>query len=505
MQPADDSVLLRQYSEAHSEVAFAALVTRHVNLVYSAALRQAGNPHHAEEITQAVFVILAQKAGGLRQARALTSWLFQTTRLTAANFARSEARRHRHEQEAYMQSSLDKTVGEAWPAIAPLLDSAVAALSEPERQAILLRYYEDRNLREVGQALGASEDAAEKRVSRALEKLRKFLAKRGVSFTTTIIAGTMSAHSVQAAPAGLAGAVTALAVTKGAAAGASTLTLIKGALKIMAWTKAKTAVAIGLGVLLAVGTTTVTVQEIKAYRTYPWQTDRPTPDTLDQADPQVRILPAKYFVARRPGLNENVHGTIYKNDGGKMFGLQQSLQTVVQCAYCFGNGARFVFPTNLLPELKYQDYDFMASLPQGNEAALQGAVKQKFGVVATPETRETGAWLLEVKTPNAPGLKPARDGATRAVSRRGWHYTMLNLSLADFATNVIEPLTDLPVIDQTGLPGGFDLDLDFKGAPTPDTPANFRGQWKQALLDQLGLELVPTNLPVEMLVVEKAQ
>jgi RNA polymerase sigma factor (sigma-70 family) len=228
------------------------------------ALRQAGNPHHAQEITQAVFVILAQKAAGLRQARALTSWLFQTTRLTAANFARSEARRHRREQEAFMQSKLDETGGEAWPAIAPLLDRAVAALSEPERQAILLRYYEDRNLREVGQALGASEDAAEKRVSRALEKLRKFLARRGVSFTTTIIAGTLTAHSVQAAPAGLAQAVTAVAAAKGAAAGTSTLTLVKGVLKIMAWTKMKTAVLVGTGLLLAGGAITLGLTQTAA-------------------------------------------------------------------------------------------------------------------------------------------------------------------------------------------------------------------------------------------------
>jgi hypothetical protein len=172
----------------------------------------------------------------LRHDKALSSWLFQATRLTANNFIRSESRRHRREEEAYMQSVLDER-------IAPLLDTAVAGLREKDRRAIVLRFYEGRNLREVGLALGASEDAAEKRVNRALEKLRKFFTKRGVSSTTAIIAGAISANSVQAAPVALAKSVTAVAIAKGAAASASTLTLIKGALKIMAWTKAKTAMA----------------------------------------------------------------------------------------------------------------------------------------------------------------------------------------------------------------------------------------------------------------------
>jgi DNA-directed RNA polymerase specialized sigma24 family protein len=115
MQPTDDSALLRQYAENNSDEAFAALVTRHVNLVYSVALRQVGNPHHAEEITQVVFIILAKKAVQLRHDKALSSWLFQATRLTANNFIRSEARRHRREEEVYMQSVLDETGTEVWP------------------------------------------------------------------------------------------------------------------------------------------------------------------------------------------------------------------------------------------------------------------------------------------------------------------------------------------------------------------------------------------------------
>jgi len=267
MQPSDDSTLLRQYAENNSDEAFAALVTLHINLVYSVALRQVGNPHAAEEITQAVFIILAKRAAQLRHDKALSSWLFQTTRLTANNFVRSETRRHRREEEAYMQSVLDESGTEVWPRIAPLLDSAVADLREKDRQAIVLRFYEGRNLREVGLALGASEDAAEKRVNRALEKLRNFFSKRGVSSTTAIIAGTISANSVQAAPVALAEGAAVVALAKGATTSISTLTLVKGALKVMAWAKAKTAIVIGAGLLLAAGTTTITIREIEATRT----------------------------------------------------------------------------------------------------------------------------------------------------------------------------------------------------------------------------------------------
>jgi RNA polymerase sigma factor (sigma-70 family) len=259
MEAMDDSVLLRRYAENGSHEAFAALVARHVNLVYSVALRQVRDPHHAEEVTQAVFIILAKKAVSLRHDKALSSWLFQATRLTANNFVRSEIRRHSREKEAYMQSMLDEAGGEVWPKIAPLLDDAVAGLRETDRRAIVLRFYERRNLREVGLALGASEVAAEKRVSRALDKLREFFLKRGVSSTSVILAGVMSANSVQAAPAVLAKSVAAVAITKGAAVSGSTLTLIKGTLKLMAWTKAKTAIIAGACVLLAAGTTTTVI------------------------------------------------------------------------------------------------------------------------------------------------------------------------------------------------------------------------------------------------------
>ena len=150
---------------------------------------------------------------------------------------------------------------EMWLQIAPLLDDAMERLGSKDHDALVLRFFENRNFREVGLALGASEDAAKMRVSRALEKLRNFFTKRGVSSTTATIAGTISTNSVQAAPVALAKTVTAVAIAKGAAASVSTLTLINGALKIMAWTKAKTVVAVGIVAFFALGTAIVAFNE----------------------------------------------------------------------------------------------------------------------------------------------------------------------------------------------------------------------------------------------------
>jgi RNA polymerase sigma factor (sigma-70 family) len=265
MQEFSDNELLRQYAEGHSETAFETLVTRHVNLVYSAALRKTGNFHAAQEIAQAVFIILAKKAGALRQRTVLSGWLYQAARLTAASFLRNQIRRVRREQEASMEPF--SAGPEPWPQLAPLLEEAMGRLNEKERNAVVLRFFEGKSFQEVGTALGGSENAAKKRVAYALEKLRHFFAKRGVNSTTAIIAGAISVNSVQAAPAGLAQTISATALAKGAVPSVSTTTLVKGALKIMAWTKAKTAIVAGAAALLAIGTGTAVVSAIATART----------------------------------------------------------------------------------------------------------------------------------------------------------------------------------------------------------------------------------------------
>jgi RNA polymerase sigma factor (sigma-70 family) len=270
MHDAGDMELLREYDRQGSEAAFATLVQRHVSLVYSAALRHVGIAAHAEEITQAVFVILARKAARLRPDTILESWLYETTRLTALSFRRGERRRQFREQEAYMQSTLQESAdASTWNQLAPLLDEAMARLGNKDRAAVLLRFFKNKNLREVAAALKVNETAAQRRVHRAVGKLRAFFTKRGIILPAVVLTAAISANSVQAAPVALAKAVTAVAIAKGAAASISTLTLIEGALKIMAWTKAKTAIIVSTIIFLAAGTTFVAVRGSHGYRSRP--------------------------------------------------------------------------------------------------------------------------------------------------------------------------------------------------------------------------------------------
>ena len=211
MADATDMDLVREYSDRNSEPAFAGLVHRHINLVYSVALRYTGNSQDAQDVTQAVFIILARKSAGLRQRTTLTGWLYETTRFTARQLLRTRVRQLAREQEVYMQSTLnDSDTDNVWRQLAPLLEEAMTRLNEKERTLLALRFFENKSGAETAALLGIQEWAAHKRAGRALEKLRKFFMKRGVGSTTAIIAGAISANSVQAAPAALAKAVTAI-------------------------------------------------------------------------------------------------------------------------------------------------------------------------------------------------------------------------------------------------------------------------------------------------------
>jgi RNA polymerase sigma factor (sigma-70 family) len=259
MQEPDDQALLREFVERDSEPAFAGIVARHLNQVYSVALRHTRNPHQAEEIAQAVFVILARKARRLGPRVNLSGWLYETARLTAVTLIRGEIRRARRQQEALMQTLPPEPETEVWPQIAPLLDAAMARLNATDRHALVLRFFDGKTMREIGAALGGSEDAAKMRVNRAVEKLRRHLARHGVMTPAAALAAAVSAHSVQAAPGALAQSISSTAVTiaNGSAAPAAITTLVKGTMKTMTWLKLKFAAGAGLVALLAGGAATV--------------------------------------------------------------------------------------------------------------------------------------------------------------------------------------------------------------------------------------------------------
>ena len=495
MAELDDHQLLAQFARENSESAFAALVERHVGLVYSVALRRAGNASAAEEITQAVFIILARKADGLSAKIILSGWLYQTTRLTAANFLRTEIRRQHREQEAYMQSLLNEpNATETWTRIAPLLDDALDKLGPRDRDAIALRFFENKSMAEIGTALGASEDAAKVRVNRALEKLRKIFTKRGVTLTALEIAGAVSANSVQAAPVGLAKTISVVAFTKGAAAGGSTLTLVKGALKLMAWTKAKTIVAVGVGVLLTAGTAVVVEKNVHpklsatnlAWVDDPryWELNSRVLDKL----PPVLILRVTKF----PNSGGNIQ------TGWKYLYKNSSLKWIIATAYDFSE-TRSVFK-DALPEDKF---DLLLTLPNKPKEALREKLKSHFGILAHREKLPTDVFYLRVKNQNVAGIKPAKGG------NQMWSGNSSANSVEEKATDIpfrnmygfFEGRLNKPIIDQTGLKGSFDIHLKWQW----DNSTSETESFKQALLDQLGLELVPSREQIEMLVVERVK
>jgi RNA polymerase sigma factor (sigma-70 family) len=214
MPDANDMDLVRQFARDNSEAAFTELVRRHINLVYSVARRCTGDDGDARDVTQAVFIILARKAASLREKTLLTGWLYETTRFIATRLLRTNARRHAREQEAFMQSTLNETETEnVWTQLAPHLETAMEKLNAADRTLLVLRFYENKTSTEAAALLGIREDAAHKRVVRAIEKLRKFFMRRGVTISGAAIAGALSANSVQAAPAGLAAIVSSTALS----------------------------------------------------------------------------------------------------------------------------------------------------------------------------------------------------------------------------------------------------------------------------------------------------
>ncbi len=492
MTELDDHELLAEYARTESEAAFATLVARYVNLVHSAAWRFTGNPHHAEEITQAVFVILARKAGGLRRGTVLSGWLYQTARLTAANFVKGEIRRQKREQEAFMQSTLTESDPAAWEQIAPLLDEAMGCLGETDRNAVVLRFFENKTARQVAAALRLSEAAAHKRVDRALEKLRHFFFKRGVALPAAVVTTAITANSVQAAPVALAKSVTAVAMAKGAAASGSTLTLIKGALKIMAWTKAKTTVVTTVGILLAAGTTVVTVNHIKAHES--WRVQNISSEMVDNAAPQVRILPTKF-----PSGSELVRANAAFD---KFVGINVSVADIAGFAY---RGEGLPWPSKKIRFATVQPpgrYDFIATLPHGASEALQQELKSKFGLVGRREMKDLDVLLLKVRNPNAPQLKPSTgQPGNLSATTDGGHGSIKceNQPLSTVAA-VLEQMFNLPVKDQTGLTDQYSFELTWNERGEQDPNHN---ALKQALLNQLGLQLAPGREPIEMLVMEK--
>jgi RNA polymerase sigma factor (sigma-70 family) len=222
-----DSDLLRDYAASDCESAFGELVNRHIGLVYSVAIRVVVDTHLAEDVTQTTFAILAREARHLTGRALLSSWLHRTALNQAAKLVRGEMRRRAREQEAYAMQTVPSESDLDWKQVAPLLDAALNKLAEADRAVILLRFFEKKTASEIGTALKVSEAAAQKRISRALERLRGILAGRGVTLSGTALATLVGAQAVGTVPAGLSTSVSAAALAASAAASGITFTTLK--------------------------------------------------------------------------------------------------------------------------------------------------------------------------------------------------------------------------------------------------------------------------------------
>jgi RNA polymerase sigma factor (sigma-70 family) len=248
-----DVELLEKHREG-SEQAFADLVQRHLAWVFSVARRRVRDPHLAEDVAQAVFILLHRKAPRFGEDRAMMGWLHKTTCYATAVAMRSLQRRRRRETAA---ASLAPRTTEVqtepqWQALAPMLDELVGQLGTPDREAILLRFYGNLTFAQVGAQTGVSEEAARKRVQRALEKLRRLAAQRGMSGTAASLGTTLAAHVIESLPPGLVSSITAGAsAAAGSAAAASSAHIVKGVTLMMAYSSAKIA-AVAAAILLVV-------------------------------------------------------------------------------------------------------------------------------------------------------------------------------------------------------------------------------------------------------------
>ena len=221
MQEMSDAQLLRDYAEHGTETAFSEIVARHADLVYSAALRQVSAPDFAGDVAQDVFSALASKAAPLANQLAgggsLVGWLYRSTRFAALNHLRDDRRRLAHEKQAMEQFATNAETAPDWDRLRPVLDEAMAGLNDEDREALLLRFFKRHDFHAVGLVLGVSDDTAQKRVSRALEKLRQQLARRGITSPATALSAVIMANAVQTAPAGLAASISSTAVLTGTA------------------------------------------------------------------------------------------------------------------------------------------------------------------------------------------------------------------------------------------------------------------------------------------------
>jgi len=490
----DDLDLLQAYLRDGSEPAFTEVVGRHKGMVYASALRQTGSPSLAEDITQAVFIVLARKAPCLKPGTILSGWLFRATRFAAADALKGERRRARREQQAAAMNPgdsapLDSDPAAAWQEIAPVLDESLADLKEGERQALLLRFFERKTLADVGRTLGLSEEAARKRVDRALEKLKTLLGRRGVVVPALVLSAVLAANAAPAAP--LALTVSTAVTTTGISQ------LVKATIGFMAWSKAKiTALTIG-ALLLAGGGSVLTVSVLLRAHVRQ-QSASPAPaDQIRAAQPVAAPeIPEQMVMGLPEEPAENPDGSIPLFNGHDLSGWSYNPNV-----WYVTNG---VVTGRVAPEagrtLHYlawaggevDNFELRLSFRIGGNANSGVPLRARWA-----QRRWLPGYQAEIEGPRTGLLVIAGAGRERQLCRAGWR-TIAREDNGQDVLDAVEPLSDASGIPEarkaveqgqwcelTIIAEGTRFIIRLNGVPVVDTrdehPAKFVPQGRLGL------------------------
>jgi uncharacterized protein (TIGR03435 family) len=496
----DDHALLLSYARSHDAEAFAQLVKRYTTFVFSIANRVTGNAATAEDVTQDCFFAMARHATSIRGS--LPSWLHRVTLNRSLQVARSEVRRQRREDRALLPSDADYESN--WNQIGPFIDAALAKLPEELREPVVQHFLLGRTQAQVAETLHIHQSTVSRRLQEGIGRLREHLKQTGVVCGVAALSTALAKNASAAVPAKLSLSLAKMALAgPGAVVGQSVLktALIKAAWIITALQSTKAAIAIGIGLLLA-ATTAVVVYE---NRHYPWQVagSREMWDQLSQSPPQVKIVPTIF--------RQNVGDA---SGGLKYIGMRQRAVDLLKIAYQTSE-CRIIFESK--PE---GYYDFIANLPEGNEEALQREIEKQFRMTVQVEKRVTDVLLLTVKNRNAPGLRLGEtdggsgvectvcftettvDGKTKSTG----YYRGLYNGNGRFSPFVVflERALTIPIVDRTNLAGGKPMiDLHWDWGAEEWQPGGKCDALKKALLDQLGLTLVPGRETIEVFVVKE--
>ena len=359
----DDWQLLRRFTEHNSQEAFAALTARYLSLVYSVCRREMDDAEAAEDVTQAVFLILARKAPALGRNVVLSGWLFQTARFAARNARLQAQRRASYEQKAAeaMQQQSEDREDAAWSEIEPLLNRSLAALRVRERECVLLRFFQGLSFTEAGAALGLSEEAARKRVTRTLEKMRKFFEKGGVIVPGAALAALLSAHAAKAAPATCSAGVAT--ITTGVLAGhipvgltgSHIYQLSEGALRAMKIAQMKVSISVATAMLIGGGAYAVaTVARAEAAKSAQQQRENMMLLNAPVPWPDAVLPPPSVNDAAR---NVVLAGSAHYEDGSPAGGVQivAQIQTKAMMQQFVALRARLGVAQNQPLQIPYQD------------------------------------------------------------------------------------------------------------------------------------------------------